>query len=304
MINEEYNYNDVSVYLENKIELLIVGVQGKDEREKFFFDKWFDLGKDILLLQRIDNERICYQFFCNKMSAENQCTDLCVGLPRVLRTLYVGTKNVLMDLSSLDHVTIMALTKQLLTQVTPRSLFAAYIRPRHYIHQSGTVGYELSKKIQAVSAVPGFARREHDKQTLCAFLGFEGIRLKGVLETVQNFERIFPVVAFPSGSPQWYNVTVWNNMDMLQNETKEMTISKCLSEGVFEAIKLLKRIIPQEDNVVLAPLGTRAHSLACAIFACEHRACRIVYDFAVENDERAVGISHIKIYHLSSFINN
>ena len=304
MINEEYNYDDVSDYLENKIDLLIVGVPGNEEREKFFYEKWLGLGKDFLLLQRNDNTQIYCQVFSNKIKTYDVTVDLCVGLPRLLRQLNVGAKNVLVDLSSLDHVSIMTLTKQLLTQVTPRSFFAAYIRPTSYIHQKGTVGYGLSEKIQAISAVPGFARRERDQQTLCAFLGFEGIRLKGVLETVQNIEKLLPIVAFPSGSPQWYNVTIWNNMDMLQNEAKDLAINKCISEGVFEAVNLLRKIVPQEDNVVLAPLGTRAHSMACAIYACEHQSCRIVYDFAVESDERAIGISHIKVYHLSSFIKN
>lgn len=304
MINEEYNYDDVSDYLEDKIDLLIIGAPGKEERERFFYEKWLDLGKDFLVLQRTDNTQVCCQVYSNKSKIRELTADLCVGLPRLLRDLNVGSKNVLIDLSSLDHVSIMTLTKQLLTQITPRSLFATYIRPVGYSHQKGTVGYGLSDKIQAIAAVPGFARRERDQQTLCAFLGFEGIRLKGVLETVQNVEKLFPVVAFPSGSPQWYNVTIWNNMDMLQNEAKDLAINKCFSEGVFEAVNLLRKIVPQEDNVVLAPLGTRAHSMACAIYACEHQSCRIVYDFVVESEERAIGISHIKVYHLSSFIKN
>lgn len=303
MINEEYNYNDVSEYLQSNIDLLIVGMPGKDERETFFYGKWNDLGKDILMLQRLDNEKLHYHYIQSKNIVENNVVDFCVGLPRLLKNkLKVNAKNVLVDLSSLDHVSIMTLTKQLLMQVSPRSLFASYIRPVQYVHQSGTVGFELSKKIQAVSAVPGFVRREREKQTLCAFLGFEGVRLKGILEAVQNIDKFLPIVAFPSGSPQWYNVTIWNNMDMLQTEAKDFAISKCVSEGVFEAVALLRKIIPQEDNVVLAPLGTRPHSMACAIFACEHNACRIVSDFAEENDERAIGISHIKVYHLSSFI--
>lgn len=304
MISEEYNYDDVSDYLEDNIELLIVGFPGKEEREKYFYEKWRTLGKDFLMLQMCDNSKIHCKANIGGKDICDGIIDLCVGLPQLLRGLSVGTKNVLVDLSSLDHVSIMTLTKQLLMQVPPRSLFATYIRPSAYSHQKGTVGYSLCEKIQAISAVPGFARREHERQTLCAFLGFEGIRLKGVLETVQNVDKLLPIVAFPSGSPQWYNVTIWNNMDMLQNETRDLAINKCVSEGVFEAVDLLRKIVPQEDNVVLAPLGTRAHSMACAIYACEHRSCRIVYDFAVENDERAIGISYIKVYHLSSFIKN
>ena len=301
MINEEYNYDDISDYLDNNIDLLISGTPGKDVREKFFYEKWYD-NKDVLVLHRINNDQIQYQYIQKKSIVREKIVDLCVGLPRVLKALQISTKNVLVDLSSLDHVSIMALTKQLLTQASPRSFFAAYIRPEYYYHEKETFGYELSQKIQAVSAVPGFARRERSKQTLCSFLGFEGIRLKGILEAIQNTDKLIPIVAFPSGSPQWYNLAIWNNMDILQSETNEIAIHKCLSEGVFEAVNLLERIVSHDEHVVLAPLGTRPHSMACAIYACEHPNSRVVYDFAVENEERAVGISHIKIYHLSSFI--
>lgn len=302
MIKEEYNYYDVEDYLISSIDLLISGFPQNEERSKFFYDIWFNEAKDILLVNIDENEVAHMRYIHDRNILYDDQFDLCMGLPRILRALGVTERNVLLDLSSLSHVLIMFITKQLLTNVTPRALFAAYIRPEQYKSQSGTIGYGLSEQICAVESVPGFAKRESDNQKLCAFLGFEGIRLKNVLETMHSIDKLMPIVAFPLGAPQWFNVTMWNSMDVLQSEATNVSVYKCFSESIFDAVILLNEIVSQEDKVVLAPLGTRAHSMACAIFACHHQATRIVYDFAKENDDRTTGISDIMVYHLSSFI--
>lgn len=302
MIKEEYSFCDIKDYLYKNIDLLISGDPSEEERSRYFSDLWNSKSKSILFLNLINNETVNVRYIEKEKIKYNKNCDLCVGLPRLLSLFDVPKFNVLLDLSSLDNVLIMFLTKQLLTKVTPNSFFASYIRPEKYSSESGNIGYNLCEQIGAIGAVPGFAKRETDNQILCAFLGFEGVRLKGFLETVHSFNRIIPIVAFPSGSPQWYNVTMWNSMDILQSEDKHLSVHKCYSESVFETFELLNNTIAQDETVVLVPLGTRPHSMTCAIYACHHEATRILYDFAKENNHRAIGISNIKIYHLSSFI--
>lgn len=302
MIKEEYSFYHIEDYLYDNIDLLIAGFATAEERSCYFSELWTTKNKDVLFLMLDKNQTVVYQFVRNNTVVMKGRCDLCVGLPRILSEIDIVEKDVLLDISSLDNVLIMFITKQLLTKVTPRSFFASYIRPEKYVSESGNIGYELCQQIGAVDAVPGFAKREADNQILCAFLGFEGIRLKGVLEAIHSFEKLIPIVAFPSGTPQWYNVTMWNSMDILQSEGKNLSVHKCYSESVFEAFDLLNSTISQDETVVLAPLGTRPHSMACAIYACHHGATRIVYDFVVENDRRAMGIADITVYHLSSFI--
>lgn len=302
MINEEYSFDDLKDFLLDAVDLLIVGWPNQEERSCFFYGKWYNTDTKILLVKREKNEKVHCKLLENKTTVFERNVDLCVGLPQLLNCLNINQKNVLIDLSSLDNVLIMFLTKQLLTRVAPKSLFASYIRPEKYSSQSGDVGFALSEQVSAIESVPGFTRRESDNQTLCTFLGFEGKRLKGILETIHGFEKLVPIVAFPSGTPQWYNVTMWNSMDILQSETKDLLVYKCYSESVFDAVRLLNETIAQDENVVLAPLGTRPHSMACAIFACQHQATRIIYDFVIESEHRAIGVSDITIYHLSSFI--
>lgn len=302
MIREEFAFGDIAEYLYKNNELLIAGVPSEDERSLFFQSEWNNRKKDILLVERLPADQLHYQVFIESKLVHEDIGDLYNVTPRLLRRLHIEDKNVLLDMSSMDHVLIMFLTKQLLTQVVPRIFFAAYIRPEKYSKQYGDIEFSLSSKVMAVEAVSGFAKREGSKQVLCSFLGFEGIRLKGVLESIHNVDKFIPVVAFPSGSPQWYNTTMWNIMDTLQSECNESSVLKCYSESVFDAIELLRDNIASDEKVVLAPLGTRPHSMACAIFACEHPHTRIVYDYVVENNHRAIGISEITVYHLSTFL--
>ena len=304
MIKEEFAYSHIKEYLIANIDLLIAGYPNSEERSSFFSDLWQKNNKDILFLHLENNESVTIKLIQHSIEKKEKRIDLCVGLPKILKTIDVSNKNVLLDMSSLDNVLIMFLTKLLLTKVTPKTFFSSYIRPEKYASESGSIGFELCQKIGAVEAVPGFTKRESDNQTLCAFLGFEGVRLKGILETVHSFEKLIPIVAFPSGTPQWYNVTMWNSMDILQSEGKNLSVYKCYSESIFDAVNLLDKVICQDETVVLAPLGTRPHSMACAIFACLHEATRILYDFVIESDHRAIGISEITIYHLTSFIKN
>ena len=302
MIKEEFDFYDMEDYLYAQIDLLIAGNPCKEERSSFFTHLWEEKKKDVLLLELENKETVSCVFISNGITSSKRIIDLCVGLPRLLKSVNISNKNILLDMSSLGHVLIMFLTKQLLTKVKPKLLFASYIRPEKYINESYDVGFDLSQQIGVVDAVPSFTKREASNQTLCCFLGFEGVRLKGVLEAVNEFDKIIPIVAFPSGMPQWYTVTMWNSMDTLQSEGKNLSVYKCFSESVFEAYELLDNTISQDETVVLAPLGTRPHSMACAIFACMHEVTRILYDFVVESNPRATGISNITIYHLSSFI--
>ena len=124
MINEEYNYDDIKDYLINNIDLIIVGFRGEDERQKYFFDEWNNLEKDILALRMKDDVFLEYSFISRKNIISKGSIDLCVGTPQVLQYFGVGNKSILLDLSSLDHVLIMFLTKQLLTNITPKAFFA------------------------------------------------------------------------------------------------------------------------------------------------------------------------------------
>jgi hypothetical protein len=121
------------------------------------------------------------------------------------------------------------------------------------------IGFSLCERVKAIESVTGFSKRESKKQTVCAFLGFEGARLKNIFDVVHDIEKFITVIAFPSGSPQWYNIAMWNSMGIFLTERDDFVIQKCFSEGVFEAVDLLKNSISQQESAVLVPFSTRPH---------------------------------------------
>jgi len=304
VIKEEYDFNDISSYLFSKIDLIITGEPNEESRSSFIIDKWKGRGKPHLSLNLKGVNQVNYRYTDpeRNMSEFSDVIDIMNGLPDIMKGISISKKNVLVDLSSLDHVLSMVLIKQLIKQYSPKCLFAAYARPEKYHTTLGSDGLLLSDSINGVKAVPGYVKREIENQTLCAFVGFEGIRLKAVLESLNNINKIVPIVAFPSGGLHWFKTTMWQSMDVFETETRDLTIRKCFSESVFDAISILEEVQKQEDKIVVAPLGTRPHSVATAIFATKYPNTRIIYDYVVERQNRTEGISHVCVYHLSSFL--
>ena len=304
MIKEEYDYSIIRDYLINNIDLIITGEPTEEERSAFIIDSWKKSNKQHLLITFKGNNgiRFIYTDPITGITITNNNIDITIGLPDLLRKISIPQKNVLLDLSSLDHVLIMVLIKQLIKIIIPKSLFAVYIRPKKYLLFPNIDGLLLSDEIYGVKAVPGFIKRENENQTLCSFIGFEGVRLKSILESLNNINKIVTIVAFPTGGLEWFKTTMWHCMDALESETRELTIRKCFSESIFDAVFLLNDVLGQVDSVVLAPFGTRPHSAASAIFAAKHQNVKIIHDNAIERQNRTEGISHICVYHLSSFI--
>lgn len=126
-------------------------------------------------------------------------------------------------------------------------------------------------------------------------------RLKNIIEGINELKSLKAIVAFPIDTHEWYHTTMWNSMDIL-SESNSPIIKKCSSESVFEALHLLETTIDKDENNVLAPLGTRPHSLACAIFATRNDKIRVIHDYAIEHEIRTTGVEKIFIYHLSNFL--
>lgn len=307
MVNEEYSFQELKPYLleSDNNTILICGFLTNEDRSSFFSKEWLKNEENILMLEQTENSNadiikyIYYEKGKEKKKDKFKCNE---EFLHFLKHMKVQESKVLLDLSSLSHVLIMYALKNLLLEVIPRLLFASYIRPTRYLNQSEDIGFSLSKSISGINSVPGFVKRARDQERLCAFVGFEGVRLKSLLENLTTIERFDTILAFPSDIAQWYNVTAWNVSDLMHSTVKDGVMRKCFSESIFDAVKILKDIGRNGERLVLAPLGTRAHSAACAIFASEYPNARIVYDYPVECDNRTEGIDRIIVYHLSSYL--
>jgi len=302
MIKEEFEFQKIENYLNEKVDLLIGGIPNEEERSQFFAAKWTEQKKDLLLFQQIKGtEKVRRQVYISGILIVNDEIDITFGIPKTLQENRVEKRNVLLDLSGLEHVLIMFLTKVLVKQVVPELLFASYVRPECYIGTEGEpLALSLVNDIQGVKAVPGFVKRTQENVTLCTFVGFEGMRLKGIIESL-NVEKLVSVTAFPCDDLNWYNTAIRNSA-YFEDMGIEHTRHKCSSESIFNAIDLLREFLPNARTSILVPIGTRPHSMACAIYASHCNNVNLIFDHAVESTNRTQGVKGITIYHLSQFL--
>lgn len=301
MIREEFKYEDMKQYLFNNIDVLITGMPRTEERSQFFYNELKECNKIIILLD-LTNDNNLVASIINSNKDDDFEGDISNLLPCILMRYNINNSKVLVELTSLHHVVLMVLIKILIKEVKPISFFASYIRPKKYNVSGDETTEVLTTRISEVKSIPKFTRRLREDPMLCSFIGFEGFRYKNILESIDGIRRTRVITAFPSGKPHWFNTTMWNAMDELLDDTVDNTVHKCFSESIFEAVSLLKEFLLKEKNIILAPIGTRPHAAACAIFGCINANVNIVYDYATESENRTEGIDEIIIYHLSSFI--
>lgn len=107
MIREEYNYIDVSEYLDRSNTVLISGFPCDEERSMFFFSQWSDKGKNILQISRVNDGKIFYRYTHNNCVLYENKIDLCIETPILFNKLGMQNESIIIDMSSLDHVLIM-----------------------------------------------------------------------------------------------------------------------------------------------------------------------------------------------------
>lgn len=215
------------------------------------------------------------------------------------------SKNILMDLTSLQHAVIIVLINTICNVIKPAHLFATYVKPKRYINKDNLGHYALSAYLSEPAGIPGLIRKRQDNEVVVPFLGFEGNRLQNFIDDDNmTYDVIVPVIGFPSEDPSWQFDALKNCMQALETAGPDSVIRKCKSNSIFDAIATLddiKELYP-DNNFVLLPLGIRPHTAACGLWATKNKNVRILFDYAVEAEERSEGVGDAIVYHLSRFL--
>lgn len=302
-IKEEYFFSDVDKYLIDNITVLIIGPQ-KDERTKAVYEKFHNKVKYIKMEYLYEEQQILITPSNNDYLKRKSS---CLLLEKYLITLErfgYEFRNILIDISSLQTPTIMALFKILFSnsKCRPAKLFVAYAKPEKYLLQNNNT-YMFSTRFGVASSIPGYIARVKDSEILIPFLGFEGARLRNIIGDAQ-YEMVIPIIGCPSDNPKWQFETMRNCMEEIKEQGAESNIEKCKANSIFEAYYLLEDLTSNTaKNYVLAPIGTKPHTVAATIFTLKHKTnCRLIYDFAVENYDQSSGVHNILVTHISCFL--
>jgi hypothetical protein len=300
-VREEFDWEEIRAFLEEHVTVAIVG-PSKDERSVYFPRLWSGWKCRLIELEATSDCRL----ITIKSSTNGSCTvELIPGLKRYLESIRSQMRIVCIDISSLQHAVIMFLCKLLTHEIKPAQLFASYAQPLDYLPKSHLGDFLLSEELLGLKPVPGYVRRIRGSCIrLLAFLGFEGDRLAKIIEEMDDIQNVIPVIGFPAFSPGWQARSLRNCMLAIQRTDATDNIHKCNATSVFDAYEIIERCKPvnNEEVYALAPLGTRPHSMACAIYAAKHPECLLRYDFPIEASPRSTGILRRVGYHLSTFI--
>lgn len=302
-INEEYLLTDISEYVYSDVTILFVG-PNCDERSSFLRNQFTAKNKPIVeLIYDYSNRKIIINpLYDTYLQPKKVSFSQLAGSIGNLTNINLSC--VLFDITSLEHPTIICLTKALLQSLRPAKLFASYVKPIEYTFKNELGEYAFSEETSQASSVPGFVTSRKDEELLIPFLGFEGKRLTQIIGDTR-YAGVYPIVGSPSDEPLWLFDTLRNCMSTIRAQSAEANIIKCKANSIFGAYNILLKIAKENigTQLVLAPIGTRPHTTACAIFATKNRrTTNILYDYAREKPERTKGIRNTTIYNLSKYI--
>lgn len=230
-----------------------------------------------------------------------------------LQELDIDNKNILIDITSLKHPFLFFFLLLLKKNFKPNKLYITYTEPEKYIQEAKEESiakkFDLTEKFCAVNSLPGFARiSNHNKEKiLIALMGFEGNRFSKAFEDVNPSDRkTYAIVGFPSFQPSWQYYVYSQNQYAINQSKAFNSIKRSTANEPFGVYNLLKKIKNknQDFELVIAPIGTKPHSLGACMFAIDNEDIQIYYDFpSYGNKTRTIGIGNSFLYNLTDYIN-
>lgn len=188
--------------------------------------------------------------------------------------------SVLLEATTLDLVEMLHLLRAAQTRRLSR-IDLLYAEPDSYQREAIPLDapwrreFTLSDNYR-FEGVAGFAAdlSVNSPKTLVAFLGYEGARLAQAVEQVGAMAGWTKIGVFgiPGYAPGWEMNALANNAGTLYS-MKGVSIQYCAAASVTGALNILEDVHARRvdcGTTVVAPLGTKPHTVAAALFLVKH----------------------------------
>ena len=239
---EEYKFEDVADFLHQNLTLIIRGSKCSEDRAHYIYDCFKETATPIMSID-YDLATKIYSVFYTAGGITTTKRVQFSNVPRVLESMpAISFKNVLVDITSLQHSVIMFIINILLTKIRVARLFLSYVKPLEYLNRTPYGKYEFYSKTFPAAMIPGMAARNKSNEVIVPFLGFDGDRLNNILEGM-DYDEVCPIIGFPSDNPYWQFESLRNCMLVLKHTASEQKIRKCKANSVFDALQTLDGIL-------------------------------------------------------------
>jgi hypothetical protein len=219
---------------------------------------------------------------------------------------WVGMK-VIFEATTLGFVEILlclrALRKLLFAEVS-----FLYVEPSRYktsrerspLHRRD---FELSDEVPGYRGIPGFTLMMSDRlpQRAVFFLGYEEPRLDRALEDFQmlNPSSCSAVFGVPAFQPGWEMDAFSNNIRVIRERHIVGGVYFCGAENPAAALDVLNQIrseLTNGERQFIAPIGTKPHGLAAALFATTNPDVGILYDHPKRSKGRSEKVARWHLF--------
>jgi hypothetical protein len=229
--------------------------------------------------------------------------------PRELATSLRSVDRIVLECTSLGTVEMLFILRAA-KDAKVNHVDCLYVEPIEYsrnvsLQDIWTREFWLSES-REFSGVHGFLanlQSEPKETKFVAFLGYEASRLAQFFERFDQLEGFskYAVFGVPSFAPGWEMNAMINNSDTLFDQDFD-SVRYCSAASVSGAFDLLKKIHEEGRNehihTIVAPLGTKPHAIASALFLVSnnaYQATSLLYDHPVRSKGRS---SQTRRWHL------
>ena len=216
-----------------------------------------------------------------------------------------GNKELFLESTTLGFVEILLILKWF-SKSKLSSMKVLYAEPEqyksrtNYMSDFGRHEFDLSTHSGGFKAIPGFAKvlSQAKKAVLISSMGFERSRLGQLLNLDDGayISSIIPIYGTPGFKAGWDKHSYFQNVEILNDKgIKPQFVS---ANSPFDMLKILDYIKEsyQDDEITIAPLGTKPLSLASAIFLINNPGVTLKYDHPTRKSNRSSGLGKIHIY--------
>lgn len=232
------------------------------------------------------------------------------GNAGMLRTKLKGAKSLLIEATTLSCPEILKILNAA-NQEEIHNISFLYLEPKEYRRKiegrlTDMRDFDLNENRKFVG-VRGFMANIEEmepKGKVVFFLGYEKSRLGQAfaqLEKIQEWPKacIFGIPAF---QPSWEIDSIANNVHHLCDYNFEILYAAASSvEAPYLLLNKLAATDKAQDPILIAPLGTKPHTIAACLFLIEHNEDRafLLYDHPLSITGRSSSINRWHLYEVS-----
>jgi hypothetical protein len=212
----------------------------------------------------------------------------------------LGTGRILLEATTLGFAEVYLACRALRANgIAELSLL--YVEPLEYSGPRNQLlrlrDFELSDEVPGYIPVPGATILLEDRrpQRGVFFLGYEERRLDRAMEDHPIVpSRTSVVFGVPAFQPGWEMDAFANNARVLRDRNISGGVHFCGAQNPLAAYEILVQVNKEREvgeEMFVAPIGTKPHGIAAALFAAENVDVGILYDHPKRRQKRTSKVS-------------